>query len=61
MQSETKAAPPNTYPYRGINIEILIGGYRFKKLITKTKEEMEEIIDAVIEAYKLYSNSKNKY
>lgn len=51
MQTEQPPSPPKTYKYRNLEIEILIGGYRYGKITVTNKEDIESLVDAVILAH----------
>lgn len=54
------------YTYKGVVIEILhweneVNGYRYKKVILQSKEDMEDLIDSIIWAYEKYRSADKVY
>lgn len=59
MQTEQPPSPPKTYKYRNLEIEILIGGFRYKNITVVDKKHIEEVVDAVIEVTEKYNRKTN--
>ena len=51
MPTITQSSLPNTITYKGIYIEVLIGGYRWGNIVVKKEQDIFDLIDAVILAH----------